>query len=115
MSMVGQYKLYQINKRLQEAKPNKSTQDFAGVSIVLMGDFAQLPPVTDLPLFVDKRKSKKTSPFQCRGRLLYTNLFNKCYSLNQSMRQKGEAQATFRDILNKIADGSFDKKKLGPH
>ena len=55
MSMVGKYMLYQLSKRLQEIKPQNSTKEFGGVSIVLMGDFAQLTPVADLPLFVIKR------------------------------------------------------------
>ena len=73
MSMVGQYMLYQISKRLQEAKPHKSTEPFAGVSIVLMGDFAQLPPVKDLPLF----QKSGGSQFQARGRCLYHENFKK--------------------------------------
>ena len=110
MSMVGQYMLYQIHKRLQEAKPHKSTEPFGGVSIVLMGDFTQLPPVTDTPLFVEKGKGKKTSKQQLMGRYLYTNHFDKCFTLNEIMRQRGEDQATFRDILDKVANGNFTRK-----
>ena len=73
MSMVGQYMLYQISKRLQEAKPHKSNIDFAGVSIVLMGDFAQLPPVTDKSLF----NNTGGASFQIKGRYLYQEHFKK--------------------------------------
>ena len=111
MSMVGQYMLYQIHKRLQDAKPHKSTEPFGGVSIVLMGDFAQLPPVTDTPLFVEKGKGKKTSKQQLMGRFLYTNYFDKCFTLNEIMRQRGEDQATFRDILDRVANGNFTQKE----
>ena len=109
MSMVGQYMLYQISKRLQEAKPHKSTTDFAGVSIVLMGDYAQLPPVTDLPLFEYTGKNVK---YQIMGRKLYCELFENCFILTDSMRQKGEDQKKFRDILKKLTTGEFDRKTL---
>ena len=82
MSMVGKYMLYQISKRLQEAKPQNSTLPFAGVSIVLMGDFAQLPPVTDHPLFEEKAGTK----YQLFGRHLYSSLFKVNFTLTQSLR-----------------------------
>ena len=103
MSMVGQYMLYQISKRLQEAKPHKSTIPFAGVSIILMGDFAQLPPVTDSSLF----KMKGGSNYQLIGRSLYLKCFNTSFTLTESMRQKGKDQETFRHILDSIATGTF--------
>ena len=98
--------LYQISKSLQEAKPQNSTLPFAGVSIVLMDDFAQLPPVTDHPLFEEKAGTR----YQLFGRHLYSSLFKVNFSLTQSMRQRGEDQQMFRNILNKIANGSFDEK-----
>ena len=106
MSMVGQYMLYQINRRLQEAKPHKSTTDFAGVSIVLMGDFAQLPPVTDKALF----QAKGGTQFQSIGRCLYKDNFNKALTLKESMRQRGNDQTIFRNILDGIANGEFPDK-----
>ena len=47
----------------KEAKPHQSTKPFGGVSIVLMGDFAQLPPVADSALFNDTSKSN----YQIKG------------------------------------------------
>ena len=105
MSMVGQYMLYQISRRLQEAKPHKGTEPFAGVSIILMGDFAQLPPVKDLPLF----QKSGGSQFQARGRCLYYENFKTTLTLKESMRQKGKDQELFRNILNSIAKGDFKK------
>ena len=103
MSMVGQYMLYQINRRLQQAKPHKSTTNFAGVSIVLMGDFAQLPPVTDKALF----QARGGSQFQSIGRCLYKDNFKKNFTLRESMRQRGNDQTVFRNILDGIANGEF--------
>ena len=103
MSMVGKYMLYQLSKRLQEVKPQNSTKEFAGVSIVLMGDFAQLPPVTDLPLFAEKNGTVN----QRKGKALY-RLFNRSFTLTESMRQQGDDQKVFRNILDSIANGTFD-------
>ena len=114
MSMVGQYMLYQISKRLQEAKPHKSNIDFAGVSIVLMGDFAQLPPVTDKSLF----NNTGGASFQIKGRYLYQEHFKKTLTLTDNMRQKGKDQEIFRNILDSIAMGTFgmdDWIKLRSH
>ena len=51
VSMLSPLRLYQIDQRLRQAKPKKANKLFGGVSIVLMGDFAQLPPVCDKALF----------------------------------------------------------------
>ena len=101
MSMVGKYMLYQLSKRLQEVKPQNSNIEFAGVSIVLMGDFAQLPPVTDLPLFTEKDGTLN----QRKGKALY-KLFNKSFILSESMRQQGTDQHIFRGVLDSIAKGT---------
>ena len=50
-SMVSTLRLHQIDQRLRQAKPEKAKEPFGGISILLMGDFAQLPPVMEKALF----------------------------------------------------------------
>ena len=51
MSMVGRRVLGQIDKRLREAFPRHSEQLLGGRSMILVGDFGQLPPVGDTALW----------------------------------------------------------------
>ena len=64
-SMIGQYFLYMVDARLRELKPNTGDLPFGGVSVIVMGDFAQLPPVQDIPLY--QKNSKEPSTFQLKG------------------------------------------------
>ena len=50
-SMVSTLRLHQIDQRLRQAKPQKAKEPFGGISVLLMGDFAQLPPVMEKALF----------------------------------------------------------------
>ena len=43
--MVSTTRLYQIDQRLKQAKPENADLPFGGMSVILMGDYAQLPPV----------------------------------------------------------------------
>ena len=51
MSMVGRKMFGEVDKRLRQAFPQNSNCVFGGCSCTLFGDFGQLPPVMDLPLF----------------------------------------------------------------
>ena len=52
MSLIGPKMLTQIDARLRQAFPSQCTIPFGGFSIILLGDFGQLPPVKDIPMYV---------------------------------------------------------------
>ena len=96
MSMVGRKVFGMIDRRLRQAFPCKSQVVFGGCSILLFGDFGQLPPVMDLPLYTTVTRSD-LSDQGCRA---YSQ-FEKAFTLTQVMRQGGQdpEQIQFRDIL----------------
>lgn len=49
--MVGRKIFEQVDSRLRQAFPHCADQLFGGCSCLLFGDFGQLPPVMDLPLY----------------------------------------------------------------
>ena len=104
-SMIGLYTLYIIDKRLREIRPEKSMLPFGGMSIVLMGDFAQLPPMGDLPMFTSK---SELSLYQYVGKALF-DMFDKTIIFDEIMRQQGDDQKHFRDILDRLAKGDFTR------
>ncbi|KAM4061206.1 PIF1-like helicase [Hirsutella rhossiliensis] len=53
-SMLGLRQLSWIDDRLREAFPNRNEEFFGGLNILLVGDFFQLPPVLQKPLYYDK-------------------------------------------------------------
>lgn len=68
----------------------------------MLGDFGQLPPVLDLPVYV--RISR--DPLSNNGLAVY-NLFNEVYKLDIVQRQSGNSQQQqdFRDLLLRMRDG----------
>ena len=57
MSMVGRKMFGQVDKRLRQVFPHRSDQVLGGCSCLLFGDFGQLPPVMDLPLYTTSSRS----------------------------------------------------------
>ena len=88
----------QVDKRLHQAFPHHADEVFGGCSVLLFGDFGQLPPVGDLPLYT----TASHKPLSDLGRAAY-QMFNCAVVLDQVMRQSGEdaSQVLFRDILLK--------------
>ena len=107
--MVGLGRLAQINKRLKQAKPEQQELPFGGITILLSGDFRQLPPVLDLALYSESGGTT----FQCEGRVLY-RMFDISICLKQSMRQAGDENAEFRSELERLATGELATGKSGP-
>ena len=102
MSMVGRKIFGQVDKRLRQVFPHCSDQLFGGCSCLLFGDFGQLPPVMDLPLYTTVTRTALSD----LGSSAY-QLFDQAVVLNQVMRQSGDdpSQVLFRNILLHLRDG----------
>ena len=103
-SMVGCFMLWCIDQRLRQARPHSSHLMFGGLTVILVGDLSQLPPVTDKPLFSEDNAGM-TGP-QIQGRALFHN-FKDCFFLTESMRQQGASNELFRQQLTRLATGKF--------
>ena len=68
MSMLGQRTLAWVDKRLRQAT-GKLNEPLGGISVMLLGDFAQLPPVGDKPIYASP--SKSSSLFTQHGHSIY--------------------------------------------
>ena len=107
MSMVGGKMFGQIDHRLRQAFPQCTDQVLGSRSCLLFGDFGQLPPVMDLPLYTSVSRSSISD----LGRSAYQT-FNKAVVLTQVMRQHGQdqEQVRFREILLRLRDASVTKE-----
>ena len=101
--MVGQNLLGKMDRRIRQAKSKDVS--FGGCSVVLIGDYAQFPPVLATPLY---GKVKLTDTFAVQGELAY-KMFTKVIILNEIKRQvAGEGdtdQASFIVALNNVREG----------
>ena len=104
--MIGLGRLAQIDSRLKELRPEFADQAFGGLSMLLAGDFRQLPPVCDLALY----SQKGGDAHQCIGRMLYKAFDKESYQLRAQMRQQGDNNAVFRDQLERLAQGKFTQE-----
>ena len=51
MSTIDQGLFGKIDSRLRQAFPHRADQVLGGCSVILLGDFAQIPPVAGTPLY----------------------------------------------------------------
>lgn len=98
--MLGQRTMAWVDKRLRQATGHLE-QPLGGFSVILIGDFGQLPPVGDRPLFAP-------SPVHSLAQHGYTiyRLFNTVVVLNQVQRQSGTSPPVveFRNLLIRLRD-----------
>ena len=108
-SMIGQYCFYMIDARLRQAKPSRANMPFGGISIILMGDFAQLGPVRDQPLFMspDEKSKSGTNPQVLSGYHLFMNHFSKNSLIFDEVMRQGPDQKEFKEILDRLANGKL--------
>ncbi|XP_028394514.1 ATP-dependent DNA helicase PIF1-like [Dendronephthya gigantea] len=101
MSMIGHKMLSWLDNRLR-AGTGKEDVPFGGMSIILMGDFGQLPAVGDRPMYI----AGNGSVISDHGHSMYLT-FDYVVILEQVMRQIGEDPevVAFRALLMRMRDG----------
>ena len=104
MLMVGRKIFGQVDRRLRQAFPHHSHKVFGGCSCLLFGDFGQLPPVMDLPLYTTDSHTELSD----QGRAAYQT-FQQAVVLDQVMCQTGQdpEQVKFTDILLRLRDAQI--------
>ncbi|EXX69416.1 Pif1p [Rhizophagus irregularis DAOM 197198w] len=102
-SMLGRCILFVVDSRLRTVFPEHQNQPFGDRSVILVGDFGQLPPVIDEPMYSKKPRHDSLSN---DGMNVY-NQFREVYRLDAVCRQSGNSpeQRLFRDILMRLRDG----------
>jgi len=103
ISMVGYKMLGQIDKRLRQIMGQKSLF-FGGVSVIAVGEFNQLPPVGQSPIY----KIGKDPVSVLAGNCLWTPF--KYYELSIIMRQQNDI--AFTKALNNMARGEMTNKDI---
>ncbi|XP_067927803.1 ATP-dependent DNA helicase pif1-like [Watersipora subatra] len=98
LSMIGCRLINAIDKRLRQAFPEKSDQFFGGCSIIMFGDFSQLPPVLYARMFQPNVRSGV-----CLHDHSAYQTFDTAFFLSQCMRQANDL--IFRDLLLRFRDG----------
>ena len=58
-SMLGQHLLFWVERRLRQATGNLNVC-LGGLSVIMIGDFGQLPPVGDKPLYTEDTPTTQT-------------------------------------------------------
>lgn len=95
MSMLGQMTFAWIDKRLRQAT-GKRDELLGGISVMMLGDFRQLPPVGDKPLFT----TISSQQLSFHGHTVYRQ-FTTVVILKQIQRQVGTSadDQTFRELV----------------
>ncbi|GBN70075.1 hypothetical protein AVEN_184165-1, partial [Araneus ventricosus] len=104
ISMVGSTLFSRVDSRLRQIKG--VNKPFGGISVLVVGDLNQLPPVMDSPIF----KMGKCSEF-CE--LIEENPLWELfvfYELKEIMRQKDEFD--FIEALNALTSGNMKEKQI---
>lgn len=106
-SMVGLRLLGRIDSRLRQAT-GRHQDMFGGLSVIIIGDILQLPPVQDLPVYrLSNAKKKPDSDEVQHGRSLFA-AFKVVVELTQNQRQNDPCQERFRQFLDALRKGKHD-------
>ena len=106
MSMIGRAMFGKMDSRFRQAFPGSSQKVFGNVSILIFGDFAQLAPVKDLPLYrvsTPLTSKQRKNMLSLNGHSAYTAL-RTFFILDQVVRQQNDT--TFQDVLSRARNGT---------
>ncbi|XP_067118944.1 ATP-dependent DNA helicase pif1-like [Centruroides vittatus] len=104
MSMIGARMLYMREMNLKKDEP------FGGFFIYLFGDFHQLPPVKDTPLYSSVFYNVMSQQGSCLITFTFDS-FEKLTVLSNSHRQNS-ADSSFTDVLQHLASDDFSDTDL---
>ena len=102
ISMVGNITLLHIHQRLKEIFGSSNSQMFAGISVIVVGDMYQLPPIRKKPVFANFKNDvfNLYHPWH-----LFTMI-----ELTEIMRQKDDQP--FAELLNRFRTASQTEKDI---
>ncbi|XP_051155189.1 ATP-dependent DNA helicase pif1-like [Leptopilina boulardi] len=103
VSMVGSTTLNRVDVRLRQIKGINDS--FGGISVILVGDLHQLPPVMDRPIY----STPNTSDLCILANNPLWEEF-KIFELTEIMRQKEDR--TFIESLNNLANGTISTNDI---
>ena len=91
-----------IDLRLREIFPRSGDEFFGGLSVMLIGDFFQLPPVLNKPLYTESENSSLRD-YELLGQNAYRSFTDSVF-LTTIQRQSGDDQAAFRQALLELRE-----------
>ena len=100
--MVDRSQVGQMDCHLHQPHLHNSDEILSGMSTIFFGDFAQLPPVGDSPMYSDKW-SGYCSALHTEGCCVFES-FKQSVTLNTIFQQAGQdpAQVVFREALLRL-------------
>jgi len=112
-SILGLHTLAQINSHSRQFFPKNVNLPFRGLNVALIGDFVQLPPVGDTPLYSPPSSAdSENGCLSCNGSALY-RLFSQSFWLQVVHRQGRDSpeQVTFRNMLSHASHGGLSQEE----
>jgi ATP-dependent DNA helicase PIF1 len=102
-SMLGLRTFTQTDSQLQQMKP--CDLPMGGFHVGLFGDFAQLPPVGDTPLYGNPSKANTDAAALAHDGATLYRMVNNSFRLSVVLHQAGDEHLPFRNVLTCASSG----------
>jgi ATP-dependent DNA helicase PIF1 len=103
--VIGRAQRGRVDRRLQQAFPSSEDEILVGLPAIVFGDFCQLPPIDDTPLYSTKPTVGPWSGLTAEGRTVFES-FTQSVTLQQVFRQQGDdpEQINFQEALLRLRE-----------